>query len=243
MQKYNLIFSLEETSSNIIKRILDLKEKTPDILNQNIEKIGFAGNFPYCIWAKHNKTVEIYSYEKIENELKYITDNNLMLFFEFDNTRLEEKHFYDTYMNMILKMAQNADIYALVYNEKLAEFIKNKYEYIKTVNIKDLAKNSIYTTDIEKDIETLNKMSEDVLNFEFPMNKQETYTSLSIEDIEKYTKEGIKNFIIKINDTDKYDMVNSYINYLIKPEYKDEVRLKLLKMLAFPSKNKLQKKE
>ncbi len=243
MQKYNLIFSLEETSSNIIKKILNLREQMPEILNENIEKIGFVGNFPYCIWAKHNQTVEIYSYEKIENELKFIADNNLMLFFEFDNTRLEEKHFNDTYMNMILKMAQDVDIYALVYNEKLSEFIKNKYEYIKTVNIRDLAQNSIYTTDIEKDIETLNKMSEDVLNFEFPVNKQETYTSLSLEDIEKYAQEGIKNFIIKINDTDKYDMINKYINYLIKPDYRDEVRLKLLKMLAFPGKNELQKKE
>ena len=243
MQKYNLIFLMEGTSSNIIKRILDLKEQMPMIFNENIEKIGFVGNFPYCIWAKHNKTVEIFSYEIIENELKYLADNNFVLFFEFDNTMLEEKHFYDTYMNMILKMAQNVDVYALVYNEKLAEFIKNKYEYIKTVNIKDLARNYIYTTDMEQDIETLNKMSEDVLNFEFPMNKQETYTSLSLEDIEKYAQEGIKNFIIKINDIDKYDMVNNYINYLIKPEYKDEVRLKLLKMLAFPSINELQKKE
>ena len=243
MHKYNTIFKMDETSKSIIKKILVLKEQIPIILNENIEKIGLIGNFPYCIWAKHNKTVEIYSYEKIENELKYITDNNLMLFFEFDNTRLEEKHFYDTYMNMILKMAQNVDVYALVYNEKLAEFIKNKYEYIKTVNIKDLAKNSIYTTDMEQDIETLNKMSDDVLNFEFPMNKQETYTSLSLEDIEKYAQEGIKNFIIKVNTADKYEIVNNYINYLIKPEYKDEVRLKLLKMLAFPSKNELQKKE
>ena len=243
MQKYNLIFSMEETSSNIIKIIFDLKGKTPDILNQNIEKIGFVGNFPYCIWAKHNQTVEIYSYEKIEDELKHIADNNIMLFFEFDNTMLEEKHFYDTYMNMILKMAKDVDIYALVYNEKLSEFIKNKYEYIKTVNIRDLAQNSIYTTDIEKDIETLNKMSEDVLNFEFPMNKQETYTSLSFEDIEKHAQEGIKSFIIKLNTEDKYETVNNYINYLIRPEYKDEIRLKLLKMLAFPSKNELQKKE
>ena len=243
MHKINLIFSKETISYNIIKRILNLKEQMPEILNENIETIGFIGNFPYCIWAKYNPAIEIYSYEKIENELKFIADNNLMLFFEFDNTKLEEKHFHDTYMNMILKMAQNADIYALVYNEKLAEFIKNKYEYIKTVNIKDLAENFIYTTDVEKDIETLNKMSENVLNFEFPMNKQETYTSLTLEDIEKYKQEGIKNFIIKINDTDKYDMVNSYINYLIKPEYKDEVRLKLLKMLAFPNKNEMQKKE
>ncbi len=243
MQKYNLIFSMEETSSNIIKIIFDLKGKTPDILNQNIEKIGFVGNFPYCIWAKHNQTVEIYSYEKIEDELKHIADNNIMLFFEFDNTMLEEKHFYDTYMNMILKMAKDVDIYALVYNEKLSEFIKNKYEYIKTVNIRDLAQNSIYTTDIEKDIETLNKLSEDVLNFEFPVNKQETYTSLSLEDIEKYAQAGMKNFIIKMNTADKYEIVNSYINYLIKPEYKDEIRLKLLKMLAFPSKNELHKKE
>ena len=234
---------MEETSSNIIKIIFDLKGKTPDILNQNIEKIGFVGNFPYCIWAKHNQTVEIYSYEKIEDELKHIADNNIMLFFEFDNTMLEEKHFYDTYMNMILKMAKDVDIYALVYNEKLSEFIKNKYEYIKTVNIRDLAQNSIYTTDIEKDIETLNKLSEDVLNFEFPVNKQETYTSLSLEDIEKYAQAGMKNFIIKMNTADKYEIVNSYINYLIKPEYKDEIRLKLLKMLAFPSKNELHKKE
>ncbi len=252
MEKYNIIFPMELTSFYIIRRIINLKEEKPEIFNDSINKIGFIGNIPYCIWSARNQSIEIYSYERIENDFKYISDNNLILILEFDNTKLEEKHFIDTYMNMVLMLAKDVDIYAIIYNEKLAEYVKNKYPYVKTVRMdskdvippfdycltyskEETAPNYIYTTDIQRDIETLNRMSEDVLNFEIIKQPAEKCDiELDIEDIEKLSKSGIESFIIKVSPEDKYDMVNAYIKYLIKNDYQNEVRLNLLKMLAFP---------
>ena len=109
------------------------------------------------------------------------------------------------------------------------------FDYCLTYSKEETAPNYIYTTDIQRDIETLNRMSEDVLNFEIIKQPAEKCDiELDIEDIEKLSKSGIESFIIKVSPEDKYDMVNAYIKYLIKNDYQNEVRLNLLKMLAFP---------
>ena len=55
---------------------------------------------------------------------------------------------------------------------------------------------------------------------------------VSVEIMEKLAFGGIKNFIIKNNKNSYYEILESFIYYLIKPEYQDKIRLELIKIMC-----------
>jgi hypothetical protein len=56
---------------------------------------------------------------------------------------------------------------------------------------------------------------------------------VTVEDLHygKYRAAGYRNFKIEGRTNDKYDVLESYIYYMIRPEYRDKVRLKALKAI------------
>lgn len=55
--------------------------------------------------------------------------------------------------------------------------------------------------------------------------------TLKVEDMLNFSNHGFKNFKIEGRTNNTYDVLESYVYYMVKPEYKDRVRLDLLKML------------
>ena len=69
------------------------------------------------------------------------------MFFDFTNTQLNEHSVYDIYSNNILQISDKPNCYAVVYNQFLAKYIKEKYSNIKLIKpqiLEDEANNAIY---------------------------------------------------------------------------------------------------
>lgn len=186
MKKYRIIISNFYKNLKTIKKLIDIKKKSPQVFNENISQIILLGSFPYCLWDYTNIKKEIVKNEELEEILNFIIDNNLKLIFDFSNVRLEEKHFSDTYNNHVLNLVSdlNIDISAVVYNYSLATYIKNKYP-----------KSKLIKSDIYKDI-TIN------LPFEYCLTDKITYL-----ENEKDIIKNLNKYIIYINSfcENKYD--------------------------------------
>ena len=52
---------------------------------------------------------------------------------------------------------------------------------------------------------------------------------ISVEDMYgKYSEEGINNFYIYGRGYNAFDVLEAYVYYMIKPEFQDRVRLKMM---------------
>lgn len=264
MPDINIIIDSLSNNRDIIQFLISRKKEEPEIFNDNILSISVMGTFPYCIWSSLSEQKTYTAREDIENDCKLFADNKISVFYDFQNTKLNQNHFYDKYSNLILSLSRENSVYAIVADNELANYLKQNYPEIKLVTsaIKDSGDNYDYSvvylpdikpTNIEKQIVYLNSYcdkcyqcidieSENKLNFEKIIsvdcpNIKKTFEEtknnkffVSNSKIEELLQKGIKNFIIS-GTQDKYEMIESCLYYLIKPEYQNEVRLKAIKQI------------
>ena len=118
---------------------------------------------------------------------------------------------YITYKNN-KNILQNKSSYILTLNS----FCKNSY---RCINI--LSRNKL-DYGIDKPVNCSDKVN----SFK-EMQKNDLF--ISKEEIEKINNDGIQNFIIKTNSDDRFEILETYLYYLVKPEFIDLIRLKIIK--------------
>lgn len=237
MNKINIILPTNNPLTEISKNFIKLKKTEPEYFYENIEKVSFFGCFPYCIWALAEQEKQYHSKEDIQYIVQFIVDNNSAIYLDFLNTQLKREHFYDSYSNLILSTVKEVEIHAFTSNKDLKKYINENYPYVDTNTEKIVQLNS-YCDNCK---ECFEKKSNDKINFEKPqlyLCEREVNTFeesknrddfISNEKIKILAEQGITDFIIKEQTKDKYEFIESCLYYLIKPEYQNIVRLKVLK--------------
>ena len=271
MTKYNIIIDNTRFDMNLIWQIIEFRKEMPDMFRENIAKLSFYFMFPYSIWSKSKTERNYVPYENIESDLNRYEDNGCSLFFEFENTMIKPENFNEHYVNLILKTAKDKDVNAVVYNNELAKYIKEKYPYVKLVqseikreinpippydmNVVDAITYNSAKDDIQNPKSIIlavnsfcnnshscaNFLSSNKLNFSIEkpiqcIDKKHSFEEMrnnqlfiSNEKMQEITNEGITNFLVKSNSDDRFQLLEMYLYYLIKPEHIDIMRLRFLR--------------
>lgn len=108
--------------------------------------------------------------------------------------------------------------------------LQNKSSYILAVNsfCKNLYRcaNLLSNNKLNYNIDRPIRCADRVQSFN-EMQKNELF--VSVDEINKINNEGIENFFVKANSDDRFEILETYLYYLIKPEYRDSLRLGLIK--------------
>lgn len=107
--------------------ILNMMKDYPDKFRDGY-KIGSAyGSFPGAIWNGGRTVFGITGKSDIEAVLKLYNSRGVPVRFTWTNALIEERHTYDTYCNLIMKLADNGLNQVLVNTPVLEEYIRKEY--------------------------------------------------------------------------------------------------------------------
>ena len=98
-------------------------------------KIGSVyGTIPGAIWNGGRAVFGISNKAEIERVVATYNQHGIPARFTWSNSLLEEKHVYDTYCNMIMKVADNGLNQAIVNQPVLEEYIRKNYPSYKLIS-------------------------------------------------------------------------------------------------------------
>ena len=97
MNKCNYILTINEKEFNLFFEIIRLKKNIPEAFYDYIDKISCNYTFTYCIWNSFPSTLNFHSYEQMEYTINNFIDEEIALYYTFNNTEIQPKHFYDKY--------------------------------------------------------------------------------------------------------------------------------------------------
>lgn len=124
-----------------------ISKKYPDILYPNTEIYSIFGIFPGSIWNGGGFTTNgAVSRETIEEIIKFYNEElNVSLSFTFTNPILEEKHYYDTYSNLIAELGNNGKNIILVSDTKFESYLRKNYPNYRYVRSIIATENDFYS--------------------------------------------------------------------------------------------------
>ena len=85
--------------------LMNLMKDYPDKFRDGYKIGSVYGTFPGAIWNGGRAVYGLAGKNEIEKTLKLYNDRKVPVRFTWTNCLLEEKHVYDTYCNLIMKMA------------------------------------------------------------------------------------------------------------------------------------------
>lgn len=272
--KYNLILDNTSCDFNPMWRFLEIRKEKPFAFNNSIQKLSFFYMFPYSIWSITNNRDHYISFENVTADINKLEDFCCDIYLEFENINLEEKYFKDRYSNMVLDVIKDKPFNAVVFNNELANYIKNKcpkakliqsavknkvaieppfdmnvigYNYYK-YNKSDIVPNKqsyiisvnsfCYNTHMCADYLSQNKLDYEADKPNLCMNRMGTFSEMkknalfvSLEEMDNLCAEGFDTFLVKTNCDNIYEKMETYLYYTVKPEYRDSIRLELIKSI------------
>lgn len=99
----------------------------PDKFRDGYRIGSVYGTFPGAIWNGGRTAFGLTCKRDIENILKIYNSRGIPVRFTWTNSLLEEKHLYDTYCNLIMRLADNGLNQVLVNTPVLEEYIRREY--------------------------------------------------------------------------------------------------------------------
>lgn len=107
--------------------IINMMKDYPDKFREGY-RIGSAyGSFPGAIWNGGRTVFGITGKTDIEAIIKLYNSKGVPVRFTWTNALIEEKHTYDTYCNLIMKLADNGFNQVLVNTPILEDYIRREY--------------------------------------------------------------------------------------------------------------------
>lgn len=270
---------------NLNPCFIELLEKEPEKFYDGVKIKAVYGTFPGAIWNGGRLCYGVMRRKKMEEIIAYYNNKGVSLRYTWTNCLLEEKHFQDTYCNLIMEVGNNGKNDVIINNSKLEEYLRANYKgyhYISSTSkcITDL---EAFNKELEKDYELVvldyRKNADDEflngikdkkrveivvneicspncqvrtehfiehsrmqLNYEslddwtwecksgavdfFNSFKNETFVKL--EDMKRLQDMGFENFKIQGRFGHPAEVLENYVYYMVKPEYRDEIRLRVL---------------
>lgn len=107
--------------------IINLMKDYPDKFREGYRIGSVYGTFPGAIWNGGRTAFGLTCKRDIENILKIYNSRGIPVRFTWTNSLLEEKHLYDTYCNLIMRLADNGLNQVLVNTRVLEDYIRREY--------------------------------------------------------------------------------------------------------------------
>ena len=114
--------------------IMNLMKDYPDKFRDGYCIGSVYGTFPGAIWNGGRAVFGITGKDDIASILKIYNSRGIPVRFTWTNSLLEEKHVYDTYCNLIMKLADNGMNQVLVNQPVLEEYISKNYPHFKKIS-------------------------------------------------------------------------------------------------------------
>lgn len=102
-------------------------EKYPEAFREGYKIGSVYGTFPGAIWNGGRVVMGSAGKRDIEATLNLYNGKGVPVRFTWTNSVLEEKHTYDTYCNLIMRLADNGLNQVLVNSQVLADYIRREY--------------------------------------------------------------------------------------------------------------------
>lgn len=107
--------------------IMNMMKDYPDCFREGYRIGSVYGTFPGAIWNGGRTAFGLTNKRDMENILKLYNSRGIPVRFTWTNSLLEEKHVYDTYCNLIMRLADNGLNQVLVNTTVLEEYIRREY--------------------------------------------------------------------------------------------------------------------
>lgn len=267
--------------------LFNLMKEHPEYFNEGYTVGSAYGTFPGAIWNGGRAVIGITQKSQIESVLNIYNSRNIPVRFTWTNSLIGEKECYDTYCNLIMRLANNGMNQVLVNSPALEDYLRKNYPDFKMISsttkrITGLDKLSeefdkdyylvVLDYDLNHNEEALKKVTEsgnagrcEILvnevcfpncprrkeHYEQQSRMQLEYDAMTsfpclniqnprtfaecmdrpafIKDTEipEYVEMGFKNFKIAGRGMPESYVLDSYIYFLVRPEYRDLVRNKI----------------
>ena len=107
--------------------LLNLMKDYPSKFREGYKIGSVYGTFPGAIWNGGRAVFGTAYKGDIDRVIKIYNSRGVPVRFTWTNTLLEEKHNYDTYCNLVMKLADNGKNQVLVNAPTLEEYIRKEY--------------------------------------------------------------------------------------------------------------------
>lgn len=114
--------------------LFNLMKEHPDKFRDGYKIGSVYGTIPGAIWNGGRSVFGITSKGDIEKIIKSYNDRGIPARFTWTNSLLEEKHVYDTYCNLIMKIADNGMNQILANRDCLEEYLRKEYPGYKVIS-------------------------------------------------------------------------------------------------------------
>lgn len=114
--------------------VINLMKDYPEKFREGYRIGSVYGTFPGAIWNGGRAVFGISGKKDIEGILNIYNSRGIPVRFTWTNSLLEEKHVYDTYCNLIMRLADNGLNQVLVNAPVLEEYIRREYPGFKMIS-------------------------------------------------------------------------------------------------------------
>lgn len=114
--------------------VISLMKEYPNCFREGYKIGSVYGTFPGAIWNGGRVVMGIAGKKEIEGTLRLYNSKGVPVRFTWTNSVLEEKHIYDTYCNLIMRLADNGMNQVLVNMPVLEEYIRREYPNFKLIS-------------------------------------------------------------------------------------------------------------
>ncbi|MCR5728249.1 MAG: hypothetical protein K6G24_12390 [Lachnospiraceae bacterium] len=134
--------------------LLDTMQKYPSKFRDGYKIASCYGTFPGAIWNGGRNIIDGFNNKtEVAKVIDSYNKKGVPVRFTWTNVLLEEKHTYDTYCNMIMKVGDNGMNQVLVNRPVLEEYIRREYPKYKIISstTKRILDLDTLKSEIEKD--------------------------------------------------------------------------------------------
>lgn len=121
----------------IIKILLEYKQKCPECFYDNFHFDAVFGNFQFCVWDG-GRIFPTYKHATLEDviELKHFYNDihNIPIRFIYTNTKIEPQHLDDRFCNEVTELCENTLNEIVVNSPVLEKYLKENYPSYKYIS-------------------------------------------------------------------------------------------------------------
>ncbi|MCR4791264.1 MAG: hypothetical protein K5871_00790 [Lachnospiraceae bacterium] len=114
--------------------LMNMMKDYPEYFNEGYAIGSSYGTFPGAIWNGGRAVIGITQKTQIESILKIYNSRNIPVRFTWTNSLIGEKECYDTYCNLIMRLADNGMNQVLVNSPALEDYLRANYPSFKMIS-------------------------------------------------------------------------------------------------------------
>lgn len=114
--------------------IINLMHDYPDKFVEGYKVGSVYGTFPGAIWNGGRAVLGITSKSDMAKMIETYNKQDVPVRFTWTNSAIEREHVYDTYCNLIMRLADNGKNQVLVNSDILEDYLRNKYPNYKYIS-------------------------------------------------------------------------------------------------------------